>query len=106
MKGSSPSNCTSTTAPRTWVTRPTMLLAIGRCSSSPESDGFGAGDDLDQFLGDVRLPRAVVVERQPVDHVAGVARGVVHRAHARALLACGALKQRAIELDRQVLRQD
>jgi hypothetical protein len=27
MNGRSPSNCTSTTAPRTWVTRPTMLLA-------------------------------------------------------------------------------
>ena len=28
MNGSSPSNWTSTTAPITWVTRPTMLLAI------------------------------------------------------------------------------
>src|SRR3954447_21190011 len=89
MNGSSPSNCTSMTAPITWVTRPTMLLAI---SLLPLSDGFGAGDDLDEFLGDVRLARPIVVQCQALDHVAGVARRIVHRRHARAVLAGGALQ--------------
>src|ERR1700757_3770706 len=91
MNGRSPSNCTSMTAPITWVTRPTMLLAM---SILPLSDGFGAGDDLDQFLGDVGLARAVVVQSQALDHVAGVARRIVHRGHARAVLAGGAFQQR------------
>src|SRR5689334_5110207 len=103
MNGSSPSNCTSMTAPITWVTRPTMLLAM---SLLPLSDGFGAGNDLDQFLGDVRLARAVIVQGQALDHVAGVARGVVHRRHARPVLAGGTFEQRAVELDRQRLRQE
>src|SRR5580698_3829687 len=112
MYGSSPSNCTSTTAPITWVTRPTMLLAMvcipsrSRGSKSRRSsDGFGAGDDLDQFLGDVRLARPVVVQRQALDHVAGVARGTVHRGHPRAVFSGGTFQQRAKHLDRQVLRQ-
>src|SRR5690242_9167730 len=95
MNGRSPSNCTSTTAPITWVTRPTMLLAI---SLLPLSDGFGAGDDFDEFLGDVRLARTVVVQRQALDHVAGVARRVVHRGHARAVLAGRTFQQRAEDL--------
>src|ERR1700756_4374364 len=93
MNGSSPSNCTSITAPITWVTRPTMLLAI---AVLPLSNGFGAGDDLDQFLGDVRLARAVVVQRQALDHVARVAGCVVHGGHTRTMLAGGAFQQRAI----------
>src|SRR5262249_51895499 len=47
---------------------------------------LGAGDDLDQLLGDVGLALAVVLDGQLVDHVAGVAGGVVHGRHARALL--------------------
>src|SRR5215469_16694578 len=102
MNGRSPSNCTSTTAPITWVTRPTMLLAM---TLLPLSDGFGAGDDLDQFLGDVRLARAVVVQRQALDHVARVARRVVHRCHARTMFTGSTFQQRAVDLDRQCLRQ-
>src|SRR5689334_18009641 len=92
MNGRSPSNCTSMTAPITWVTRPTILLAIARL---PLSDGFRAGDDLDEFFGDVRLPRTVIVQRQTLDHVARVARRIVHCRHARAMLARSALQQRA-----------
>src|SRR3712207_285622 len=100
MLGSSPGNCTSTTAPRTWLMRPTLFFMVF-CSS----DRLGTGDDLDQLLGDVGLSRAVVVERQLVDHLAGVARGVVHRRHARALLARRALQDGAVDLDGEVARQ-
>jgi peptide chain release factor 1 len=48
---------------------------------------FGAGDDLDQLFGDLRLPRAVVAQAQRADHFARVARRAVHRGHACALLA-------------------
>ena len=47
---------------------------------------LGAGNDLDQLLGDHRLARAVILQRQPPDHVAGVAGRIVHGTHARALL--------------------
>src|SRR5450759_2525774 len=109
MNGRSPSNCTSTTAPMTCVTRPTLFLAMIWLLSLDAivtiSDGFSARDDLDQFLGDVRLTRAVVVERQTLDHVARVAGGAVHRGHARAVLASGAFQQGTIDLDGQILRQ-
>ena len=59
------------------------------------SERLGAGDDLDQFLGDNRLARAVIGERLLLDHLAGVAGGVVHRGHAGALLGGGVLHQRA-----------
>ena len=42
---------------------------------------FRARDDFDQFLGDHRLTRAVVLQRQLVDHVARIARGGIHGAH-------------------------
>src|SRR5574341_1119051 len=91
MAGRSPSNWTSTTAPRTWVILPTRFFAMGSFLQTDARraplQGLGAGDDLDQFLGDVGLPRPVVVDGQAVDHVAGVAGRAIHRRHARALLA-------------------
>ena len=70
-----------------------------------ELERLGAGDDLDQFLGDHRLTRAVVSERLLADHLAGIARGIVHRAHARALLGGGVFQKRAEHLHRQIARQ-
>src|SRR6185437_6288406 len=104
MYGRSPSNWTSTTAPRTCVTRPTILLAIGPIPRV-SNGGFGAGDDLDQLFGDVGLARPIVVEREALNHVAGVARGAVHRGHLRAIEPRAALQQGAIDLDREILRQ-
>ena len=43
--------------------------------------------------------------RQAVDHVAGIAGGVVHGAHARALLRCRVLEQRLEDLHGDVERQ-
>ena len=45
-----------------------------------------ARDDLDDLARDRGLPHLVHVERQPIHHVLGVARGRVHRRHARCVL--------------------
>ena len=72
---------------------------------SATSQPFGAGDDLDQFSGDVGLAGAVIAEGQPVDHLAGIARSIVHRGHSRALLARCVFEQRGIDLHREIVRQ-
>src|SRR5687767_5755589 len=123
--GSSPSNATSTTAPITCATRPTRLLvwagALGVAGAaafgaaflrgfasvaavamglslrfSVKLERFRARDDFDELGGDDRLALAVVLYRQPVDHVAGVARGVVHRGHLRSVEAGLVLEQSAV----------
>src|SRR6202158_4826700 len=129
----SPSNCTSTTAPMTWVMRPVWIamMSSSRISSafipfdafssanrSPprikSGAGFrrenalerlGAGDDLDQFLGDHRLAGAVVGERLLADHLAGVSGGVIHRRHLRAVERRCVLDERAEYLHREIARQ-
>src|ERR1700757_3568336 len=108
------SNCTSTTAPMTWVMRPTLLAIMSSsqiCSRRQCAlQSFGAGDDLDQFLGDHRLAGAVVSERLLADHLAGIARGIVHRAHLGAVERGGILEHSPENLHRDVagqeLRQD
>src|SRR6201987_2000114 len=108
MAGRWPSNCTSTTAPMTWGTRPTWLAAVAitlspsiailsRVSVRP-LDRLGAGDDLDQLLGDHRLAGAVINQRLLADHLAGVAGGVVHGRHLRAIERGVILEQRAKHL--------
>src|ERR1700744_2718779 len=115
IAGRWPSNCTSTTAPMTWVTRPIWLAAVAiNCSPSnilyvnrriAALDRLGAGDDLDQLLSDLGLTGSVVDQGLLADHVAGVARRVVHRAHLRAVERSVVLHQRAENLHRQVTRQ-
>src|SRR4051794_21098182 len=110
MAGRWPSNCTSTTAPMTWVTRPICLAAVAiycllRSEFRFRSDCFCAGDDFDEFLGDLSLTRAVVDQRLLADHFAGVAGGVVHRRHLRAVERGVVLEQRAEDLDREIARQ-
>src|SRR4051812_20690340 len=104
MCGRSASKRTSTTAPVIWVIVPMLLVAM-KVPFSLNLDGFGAGDDLDEFLGDRRLPRAVHLQRQLLDHVARVARGAVHRRHLRAVEARRILEQDAEDLDGEVARQ-
>src|SRR5713101_2913608 len=107
IAGRSPWNCTSTTAPITCETCPVGLAMM---SSSRKEGGasqrLGAGDDLDQLFGDHRLARAVVAHGLPFDHVAGVAGGIVHRRHARALLGGRVLQQRPEHLHGDVERQE
>src|ERR1700683_1799951 len=108
ISGRWPSNFTSTTAPIPWVTRPVGLLAFAisivlasqwaeRLSAGfNSSKRLGARDDFDQFLGDHRLARAIVSLRQLLDHVAGVARCVIHRAHLRAVERGHVFEQSAV----------
>src|SRR5258707_9503246 len=106
MNGRSPSNLTSTTAPMTWVIVPILFFAMTGVPcvlGAGPLEGFGAGNNLDQFLGDDRLAGAVVVDGQPVDHLAGIARRAVPRRHARALLARDVLQQRREDLPREVV---
>src|ERR1700728_2501908 len=65
-----------------------------------------AADDLHQLLRDRRLPRAVVSERQPPDHLLRVPRRRVHRGHLRAEEARLALEERAKEGDLDVHRHE
>src|ERR1700754_4403080 len=111
MAGRWPSNCTSTTAPMTWVTRPIWLAAVAiycllRSEFRFRSDCFCAGDDFDEFLGDLGLTRAVVDQRLLADHFARVTGGVVHRAHLRAVERGVVLQQRAEDLHRDIARQE
>src|SRR4051794_38549850 len=122
MAGRWPSNCTSTTAPMTWVTRPIWLAAVAMRRSPSKfctceildlndrrlvraSDRLGAGDDLDQLLGDLCLTGSVVDLGLLADHFAGVAGGVVHRAHLRAIERGVVFQQRAEDLHRNIARQ-
>src|SRR5260370_28391607 len=109
MNGRSPSNLTSTTAPMTWVIVPMLFFAMTGVPcvlGAGPLEGFGAGNNLDQFLGDDRLAGAVVVDGQPVDPLAGIARRAVHRRHARALLARHVLVQRRDDLHRKIVLQE
>src|SRR4051812_20340234 len=91
-------------------------IEIASSPAVPRNDGtwnrmnwklerLGAGDDLDQLLGDNSLASAVVVHRQAVDHFAGITRRVVHRGHPRTLFAGHILQQRGIDLHCEIVRQ-
>src|SRR5271154_5077445 len=100
------SNLTSTTAPMIWEMRPPFLaMSSSFLMSAPGLQRLGAGDDLDQFLGDHRLAGSVVGQGLLADHVACVAGGVVHRAHLGAIEGGVVLHQRAEYLHRDVARQ-
>src|SRR5664280_792090 len=120
MAGRCPSNCTSTTAPMTCVMRPVWLAGVAMktllrilsqttvnlTAISPRlSERLGAGDDFNQLLGDHRLAGSIVDQGLLADHVAGVAGGVVHRAHLRAVERGVVLQQRAEDLHREIARQ-
>src|SRR4051794_7506250 len=131
IDGRSPSNRTSTTAPMIWVIVPTLLwvvlaaipqsfsfsvIASAAKQSASRNDGpwnlrsktlerFGTGDDLDQLLRDDGLARAVIIHRQTIDHLAGIARRVVHRGHPRTLFAGRVFEQCGVDLYREIVRQ-
>src|SRR6185503_985828 len=105
IAGRSPSNCTSTTAPMTCVIFPTAFC-VAILSSLNGLQRLGAGDDLDQFLSDHRLTCAVIGKRLLADHFAGIACGIVHRAHAGALFGGGVFQKGAKHLHRQIARQE
>jgi len=70
-----------------------LAISLFLTQWEPESlQRLGAGDDLDQLLGDLRLAGAVVRKRLLANHLAGIAGGVVHRAHLRAIERGGVLQ--------------
>src|ERR1700738_1698186 len=106
MAGRCPSNCTSTTAPMTCVMRPVWLAGVAmKILSLRLLERLGAGDGFDQLLGDLRLAGSIVDQGLLADHVAGVAGGVVHRAHLRAIERGVVFQQRAKNLHREIARQ-
>src|ERR1700722_10485666 len=111
MAGKCPSNCTSTTAPMTCVMRPVWLAGVAMKTISFEfclrrpSDRLGAGDDFNQLLGDHGLTGSIVDQGLLANHVAGIAGGIVHRAHLRAVERGVVFQQRAEDLDCQIARQ-
>src|SRR3954451_11905549 len=64
---------------------------------------LGATDDFHDLLRDLGLPRAVHLEREVLDDLAGVLRRAAHRGHARAMLGRGRLQQRAEDRDLHVV---
>src|SRR5258708_12014539 len=76
-------NWMSITAPMHWTILPSLVWFIGfPCPSEKGLDGGCAADDFRQFLGDRRLPRLVVDEREVVDDAGGVVARRLHRHHA------------------------
>src|ERR1700752_3501183 len=102
MPGRPSGNSTSTTGPTTWTTLPLFIPAPGFEGTRSPSLGLAAGD-VEQLLRDVALAQLVVVERQVLDQaVRGVGR-VLHRHHARALLAGLGVEQDLADEDVQVV---
>src|SRR5438128_2169651 len=104
-----PLKTTSSTAPD-GPTRPLAAADVKvtsgrRTSAALRIQGVRSGDDLEDLLRDLRLPRAVHLERQRVDELAGALRRASHRRHARALLGGRRLEQRAVELRLEVDRE-
>src|SRR5258708_20424028 len=91
-------NWMSITAPMHWTILPSLVWFIGfPCPSEKVLDGGCATDDFRQFLGDRRLPRLVVNEREIVDDAGGVVARRLHRHHARRLLARDVLRDRLVD---------
>src|SRR3954469_2346480 len=65
------------------------------------SPGLTTGD-LQQFFRDVALPQLVVFERQLLDQTLSAVGGVLHRHHARALLARLRIQQHVKEVDVEI----
>ena len=85
-----------------------MDLPMRACAfmvSDLDLNGGGAGDDFNQLLGDLRLTGTVHLDGEGVDHVAGIAGGIVHRRHLGGEEAGLVFQQRGQQLHRDILRQ-
>src|SRR3954447_10556463 len=122
ISGSSSGKTASITTPVISSMRPTLRLVcgsvsvaifllvsrfrprrLGRRATSHSGQRFCAGDDFHDLLGDLRLARAVHLQSQVLDELAGVLGGVAHRGHARAVLGGGGLQQGAVDRDLHVV---
>src|SRR5256714_11383945 len=119
------SNSTSTTAPMTWLIRPSrttfLFGALGACAASvlgafaldfairaPPSSrarGLGAAHDLHQLGRDAGLAHLVREKRQGVDQVSGGIGCVLHRDHLGRVLACLVLQHGLKHLGLDVARK-
>src|SRR6266571_581599 len=109
MSGRAPAgNSTSTTGPMTWVILPFWRFVAVAMWSFPESllERLGTAHDLHQLLRDVGLASAVVLEGERRDHLLGVLRGRLHRAHAGPVLGGRRLEEGAPDLHRDVAREE
>src|SRR5215475_5633100 len=104
MAGRPAGNSTSTTGPTTWTTLPLFMFTPGfrRADASVRL----AARDLQQLLCDVSLPELVVLERQLLDEVLGAVGRVLHRDHARALLAGLGVQQHLVDVDAQIVAEE
>src|SRR6202163_3488300 len=115
--GCSPAgNSTSTTAPMTWLTWPSLVFfasAFGACLVfaifSPLSarcpHGLGAANNLHELCRDAGLAHLVRVQRERVDQVAGGVGRVLHRDHLGRVLARLVLQHRLEDLRLHVTGQ-
>src|ERR687898_1077316 len=96
-----PSYSTSMTGPITWITLPTVVFAAAVAILS----SLRSRHDFDNLPRNRGLADLVHVERQPLDHFLRVARGAVHRLHARRMFGGRGFEQRALHLHGHVHRQ-
>src|SRR3954468_577008 len=99
-------NWMSMTAPMDWTILPSLTCVVLMIFSREcASDGCSAAHDFRQFLGDGRLARLVVDEREVVDDAGGVLARRLHRDHARRLLARHVLGDRLVDDLLDITRQ-
>src|ERR671934_1301382 len=103
ISGSSSGKTASMTTP--WISsmRPVFCLLSVAAIGLRSHQRFGAGDNFHDLLGDLRLAGTVHLEREVLDDLAGVLRGVAHGGHARAQLGGGRLEQCPVERDLDVV---
>src|SRR6476620_1560478 len=79
-------NSQSTAGPATWTTLPVTTPTVASAIRFRLLRGGGAADDFDNFLRNAGLADAVHIQRELVDHLAGVGGGRLHGGHARGVL--------------------
>ncbi len=82
-----------------------FLFNGGRSGTPVFLNSGGAGDDFDQFRRDLGLTGAVHLDGEGIDHVAGIAGGVVHRRHLAAKKPAWFFQHGGEQLHRDVPRQ-
>jgi hypothetical protein len=80
-----------------------VSFSVVAAINSSRDQRFRAGDDFHDLLGDLGLARAVHLEREVVDDLAGVLGGVAHGGHARAVLRRRGLEERTVDRDLDVV---
>src|SRR5215218_7037947 len=86
-----------------WVCTSVMMPPVPRLSPLA-GHRVGAGRDLGNLSGDLRLTRLVVRERQLLLDLLGVVGGAAHRHHPRRVLGGDPFQNRLVELDLDIAR--